>query len=1028
MGNLGGGVPFPLATASAWPSLTGWLTLTVALTWIAAGLLLLFFGWLGLPRRLDEPPEAEPVTKSSTAGRVFGGVVLAVGAVVAGTYLLGHGSELDGLVYLGLGAIGILVYEGVTHLSASSVGHVLSRFANLLGLGIDWLGRTVVRGAWVLGSWIGYASARLQRDFPALHHLAAVGSATLWNEHGYALANLTALVLTAIVGGFAGWMSSSSKWRTSGVMTFLGLDFLALGLLGFSLLVVENAPGPVGQGLGLWLLGVEMLGMFLFLAYQFYTLEFLTGTERAPGATRFPVDPKWTPTALVQVASYNEPPEIVENCLESALRLEYPRDRFMVQLVDDSTNAATVSRLEAFCRARGVDFRHRTDRRGFKGGALNDGLRALDRPVDLVAIIDSDYVVDPRFLRLAVQPFRDPEIGFVQTPQAYRNAGRGTFARWYALADAYFYRVIQPVRARAQSLLFCGTMGVLRRTALLAAGGWSEQCVTEDAELSLRMLAAGWKAHYVPVILGWGLAPDLMSAVRSQHRRWAFGGMQLLHMNREKLRSAHLSLRQRVDFRMGGLFWVDGLFLVGVTTALASLVVASWFGVTLPIDSTTALAVIASAPLLLMVDGLIKLRLALRASTPVTYRDALGIIAFWYAIKMNDLRAALRGWWGAKMAFVRTPKEAHPNPGVRGERLRRPGRHPRRDGVPLGGVPGPPDRVRRRVAPRLAGVLRARVRFRPDLRLHLPPPRPASDPRATGSGAPVVGRVLGPDGHVTSRRPAFPRAGPASSPLRPRLSARPPWPSFVAPAHRERGIRPTWYAGPATRLGEFWTMLHLPYTAMVLAFVVVGAAIAPRFSALLLGGTLLAYFLGLGIGAHFLDQVPGMGSRYVTHWSPRELWGVGVVALGAAVAVGVAGAVWFAGPWLLGLVAVQAVCAAGYPLASLFRGALHRDSVFALSWGSLPFLTSFYAQGRSVDLDALILGAGFGAVALLEIRLSRRSRRLRAAAGTGADLRAPESPPAARAYRGADVALEVLSFGTILVSLGVLLGRLGFGS
>ena len=277
-------------------------------------------------------------------------------------------------------------------------------------------------------------------------------------------------------------------------------------------------------------------------------------------------------------------------------------------------------------------------------------------------IVDSDYEVEPGFLRHGVQPFRDATIGFVQTPQAYRNAPAGSFARWYALADAYFYRVIQPVRARVQSMIFCGTMGLLRRQALLQSGGWSETCVTEDAELSMRLLADGWRGYYIPTIYGWGLAPDLMSAVRSQHRRWAFGGMQMLRMNREKMQSADLSLRQRVDFRMGGLFWVDGLFLIGVTSALGGIVVASWFGLTLPIGSTAALAVIASAPLLLMLDGLVKIRIALRATTPVTLRDALGIMAFWYAIKINDLRAALRGWWGARIPFVRTPKTSGPNP------------------------------------------------------------------------------------------------------------------------------------------------------------------------------------------------------------------------------------------------------------------------------------------------------------------------------------------------------------------------------
>jgi cellulose synthase/poly-beta-1,6-N-acetylglucosamine synthase-like glycosyltransferase len=650
----GGGVAAGLLgfALSGAASFTDWLTITVALTWVAAGLVLLTVGWLSLPRRPEEADETpEPRSRASTALRVIGGMILAFGALIVGAFVLSRGGDWTTVALGALGIFAVVGYSVVTRAPFAGIGYSV---AHLWGWVVSGLGRGVSDlGRWVIADWHG-----LVHTFPFLGTFAN----DIWSGSAYGFLNITALILTIAVGGFAGWMSSSSRWRTSGVFTFLGLDFIALGLIAFTIVVVENAGSPVATAIGLWLLGFELLGMLLFLAYQFYTLEYLTGKERARGPAEFPVDPTWTPTVLVQVASYNEPPDIVENCLESILRTDYPRDHFVIQLVDDTTDAPTVERLARFCGARGIDFQHRSDRRGFKGGALNDGLLATGRAFDLIAIVDSDYEVEPGFLKHGVQPFRDATIGFVQTPQAYRNAAVGSFARWYALADAYFYRVIQPVRARAQSMIFCGTMGLLRRQALLQAGGWSEKCVTEDAELSMRLIADGWRGYYIPTIYGWGLAPDLMSAVRSQHRRWAFGGLQMLRMNKEKMQTADLSLRQRVDFRMGGLFWVDGLFLLGVTSALASIVAASWFGVTLPIDSTAALAVVASAPLLLMLDGLVKLRIALRATTPVSYRDTLGIMAFWYAIKLNDLRAALRGWAGSHIPFVRTPKTSGPNP------------------------------------------------------------------------------------------------------------------------------------------------------------------------------------------------------------------------------------------------------------------------------------------------------------------------------------------------------------------------------
>jgi cellulose synthase/poly-beta-1,6-N-acetylglucosamine synthase-like glycosyltransferase len=626
-GPLAGG-PVPAAT-------TDWFTLAVAVLFSVTGLILLLLGWISLPRAPNDPKGPRTTSSGMALSRVVGGAGLAVLGVAFAAYSIAHEGA-----WSASGLAGALWFLARVPWALGMLGLLATELARAL---------LIKLGALVVGLVLA-------------ERAAGVGLLYLYPYHQYIPANLIVLGLTAILGGVAGGLSSSARWSTSGVLTFLGVEFLALGLVGFSLLAIESATSPIAQGLGLWLVGVEMFGIFLFVAYQYYSLEYLTGQTPGTSATNRPFDRRWTPSVLVQVACYNEPPAIVENSLRSVALLDYPKDRFHIQLLDDSTDPRTVARLRTFCEGLAIEYRHRTDRRGFKGGALNDGLRAADPPPDLVAIVDADYVVQPSFLKLGVQPFKEAKVGFVQTPQAYRNAVPGSLARWYALADAYFYRVVQPVRARAQSLIFCGTMGLVRAKALTAVGGWSETCVTEDAELSLRLLAEGWRGEYVPRTLGWGLAPNLLSSVRSQHRRWAFGGTQMLRMNREKLENAKLSLRQRVDFRMSALFWIDGLFLLGVTAALTSLVVGTWFGVTLSLDSTTALAIVAAAPLLLMLDGLMKIRIALRATTPVSAWDTIGILAFWYSIKLNDLRAALQGWRHQDMPFVRTPKERPKRP------------------------------------------------------------------------------------------------------------------------------------------------------------------------------------------------------------------------------------------------------------------------------------------------------------------------------------------------------------------------------
>jgi hypothetical protein len=218
-------------------------------------------------------------------------------------------------------------------------------------------------------------------------------------------------------------------------------------------------------------------------------------------------------------------------------------------------------------------------------------------------------------------------------------------------------------------------------------------------------------------------------------------------------------------------------------------------------------------------------------------------------------------------------------------------------------------------------------------------------------------------------------------------------------------------------------MLHPPYTSMVLSFVIAGALLAPRLSWTILVGSLLAYFLGLGVGAHFLDQLPGMGSKYVRHWPTWALWTVGLGAISVGVMIGLLGAFLLDRPALIGLVVVQGVCALGYPLAPLFGGAFHRDSVFAISWGSLPCVTSYFAQTGGISILVVIIAIGFAAVAVVEIKVSRMSRRLRL---TPANLVRNGFRPEMNGetpYRTPDLILQGLSLGTVLLALIWLAGR-----
>jgi hypothetical protein len=190
--------------------------------------------------------------------------------------------------------------------------------------------------------------------------------------------------------------------------------------------------------------------------------------------------------------------------------------------------------------------------------------------------------------------------------------------------------------------------------------------------------------------------------------------------------------------------------------------------------------------------------------------------------------------------------------------------------------------------------------------------------------------------------------------------------------------RPTWYfAASGTKLGDLYNILHVPYTAMVLAFVIIGAAASPMIHFDRLGATLLAYFLGLGIGAHSLDQLEPQGSHYVKKLSRRELASIAILSLGTAAALGLY-YVLTIGVLLIPFIAAGVFFAVAYPLPSRTFGAVfHNHPTFALSWGFLPAVTSYFVNAVALTPAALVVGVATASAAWIEIRLSRSARSAR---------------------------------------------------
>ncbi len=234
------------------------------------------------------------------------------------------------------------------------------------------------------------------------------------------------------------------------------------------------------------------------------------------------------PRVCVQVPIFNER-YVAERVLDAVCELEWPRDRFEVQVLDDSDDetVAIIARRASHWRRRGVTVTHvrRGSRDGFKAGALAHGMTLTDSP--FIAIFDADFVPPSDFLSRTLGVFADPTIGFAQARWGHLDEGYSWFTRLQALAIDFHFLVEQAVRSsQGYFTNFTGTAGVWRRAAIEDSGGWSAATLTEDLDLSYRAQLRGWRAAYLEDLVVPEELPVSIDAYRRQQSRWATGSFQ----------------------------------------------------------------------------------------------------------------------------------------------------------------------------------------------------------------------------------------------------------------------------------------------------------------------------------------------------------------------------------------------------------------------------------------------------------------------------------------------------------------------
>jgi hypothetical protein len=313
--------------------------------------------------------------------------------------------------------------------------------------------------------------------------------------------------------------------------------------------------------------------------------------------------------------------------------------------------------VEAHCARLGARFRffHVAPLAGFKAGALNFALRETAPDAVVVAVVDADYVVRPDWLRDLAPAFQDPGTGVVQAPQDYRDAHESAFKAMCHAEYRGFFHIGMVTRNERNAIIQHGTMTMVRRD-LLERIGWAEWCITEDAELGLRVFDAGYAATYVPQSYGRGVMPDTFLDFRKQRSRWAFGAMQILRAHAAGLflgRDTGLTAGQRYHFIAGWLPWLaDGFNLVVNCAALAwSLVMVAF-----PHEVEPPLLMFSVLPLSLFVFKLVKLLHLYRTRVGANLRQTVAAALAGLGLSHTIGSAMLSGLVRRERPFFRTPK------------------------------------------------------------------------------------------------------------------------------------------------------------------------------------------------------------------------------------------------------------------------------------------------------------------------------------------------------------------------------------
>jgi exo-beta-1,3-glucanase (GH17 family)/cellulose synthase/poly-beta-1,6-N-acetylglucosamine synthase-like glycosyltransferase len=445
-----------------------------------------------------------------------------------------------------------------------------------------------------------------------------------------------------------------------------GKSFLAIIVYAATTVVVWNVYNYTLQylTLGSILVGIlmftGMIGVVVIILSEAHEwAELLWMNEQKRLLKRIDMPDDQFPMVSIHVPAYNEPVEMMKGTLDALARLNYPN--FEVIVMDNNTKDSAIWQpVRDYCKELGDRFRfyHEDTLGGFKAGALNYALRKTDPRVEVIGVIDSDYVVSPNWLRDLVPQFTDKKVAIMQSPQDYSDDGENAFkAMCYSEYRGFFF-IGMITRNERNAIIQHGTMTLIRKTALSEVGGWAEWCITEDAELGLKIFEHGYEAHYVPKCYGKGVMPDTFTDYKKQRFRWAYGSIQILKKHASALLKSgnSLSLGQKYHFIAGWMPWIaDAANMIFNCTAILWTIAM----LLAPRKIDAPMVEFALLPLILFSFKLGKMIYIYRFRAYASGLSIFGAALAGLALSHTIACAVIQGVATSNKPFFRTPKKAN---------------------------------------------------------------------------------------------------------------------------------------------------------------------------------------------------------------------------------------------------------------------------------------------------------------------------------------------------------------------------------